>query len=99
MGGPCTGTWILFYDKSILDEKWAAAKALVVQDLLGGLAKCSTAKSNPNATSSRSGIIIMSTSDYLDREEVYRSAILHKKTEYNRTMYYKRTDRHVQEHT
>ncbi|KAK3834034.1 MAG: translation initiation factor eIF 4e-like domain-containing protein [Linnemannia gamsii] len=90
LGGPRTGKWMLFYDKSVLDEKWATVKQLVEQDMLGGLAKCSTAKENPNATSSKSGVIIVYTSDYQDQEEVYRIAvILHEKLEYNRTMYYK----------
>ncbi|KAF9186644.1 hypothetical protein BGZ51_001832 [Haplosporangium sp. Z 767] len=90
LGGPRTGKWMLFYDKPVLDEKWAAVKQLVEQDMLGGLAKCSTAKENPNATSSKSGVVIVYTSDYLDQEEVYRiAAILHEKLEYNRTMYYK----------
>src|SRR4051794_27110472 len=82
MSGPRTGKWMLFYDKSVLDEKWAVVKILVENDLLGGLAKCSTAKENPNATSSKSGVIIVYTSDYLDQEEVYRVAvILHEKLE------------------
>ncbi|KAG0202340.1 hypothetical protein BGX28_005128 [Mortierella sp. GBA30] len=89
-GSPRSGKWMLFYDKSLLDEKWAAVKGLVEQDLLGGGAKCSTAKENPNATSSKTGVIIVYTSDYLDQEEVYRVAtVLHEKLEYNRTMYYK----------
>lgn len=88
--GPRSGKWMLFYDKSILDEKWATVKSLVEQDLLGGLAKCSTAKENPNATSSKTGVIIVYTSDYLDQEEVYWVATtLYEKMEYNRTMYYK----------
>ncbi|KAI9237777.1 MAG: hypothetical protein BYD32DRAFT_290368 [Podila humilis] len=90
VGGPRTGKWVLFYDNSVLDEKWTAVKTLVEQDLLGGLAKCSTAKDNPNATSTKSGVIIVYTSDYLDQEDVYRIAvILHEKMEYNKTMYYK----------
>lgn len=89
-GGSRTGKWMLFYDKSVLNEKWAAVKTLVEQDLLGGLAKCSTAKGNPNATSTKSGVIIVYTSNYLNQEEVYRVAtILHEKMEYNGTMYYK----------
>ncbi|KAG0062734.1 hypothetical protein BGZ90_002968 [Linnemannia elongata] len=90
VGGPRTGKWMLFYDKSVLDDKWATEKHLVEQDSLGGLAKCSTAQGNPNATSSTSGVIIVYTSDYLDQEEVYRIAvILHEKLEYRGTMYYK----------
>ncbi|KAF8928579.1 translation initiation factor eIF 4e-like domain-containing protein [Dissophora ornata] len=89
-GGSRTGKWMLFYDKSVLDEKWAATKELVEQDLLGGVAKCSTAQENPNATSSKTGVIIVYTSDYLDQEEVYRVAtVLQEKLEYNKTMYYK----------
>ncbi|KAF9150319.1 hypothetical protein BG015_007890, partial [Linnemannia schmuckeri] len=85
LGGPRTGKWMLFYDKSVLDEKWAAVKRLVEQDMLGGLAKCSTAKENPNATSSKSGVVIVYTSDYMDQEEVYRIAVtLYEKLKYNK---------------
>ncbi|KAF9080199.1 hypothetical protein BGX23_002512, partial [Mortierella sp. AD031] len=85
LGGPRTGKWMLFYDKSVLDDKWAAVKGLVEQDMLGGLAKCSTAKENPNAKSSKSGVIIVYTSDYMDQEEVLRiAAILYEKMEYNK---------------
>ncbi|KAI1289094.1 hypothetical protein EDD11_009436 [Mortierella claussenii] len=87
---PRTGKWMLFYDKSVLDEKWATVKTLVEQDLLGHAAKCSTGKENPTATSAKSGVIIVYTSDCLDQEDVYRvAATLHEKMEYNRTMYYK----------
>ncbi|KAF9179242.1 hypothetical protein BGZ50_007132 [Haplosporangium sp. Z 11] len=85
-----TGKWMLFYDKSVLDEKWAAVKRLLEQELLGDSAKCSTAKENPNSTNPDLGVIIVYTNDYLDQEDVYRiAAVLHEKMEYNRTMYYK----------
>ncbi|KAF9900851.1 hypothetical protein BX616_002473, partial [Lobosporangium transversale] len=90
VSGPRTGKWMLFYDKSVLDDKWAAVKRLVEQDLLGGVAKCSTAMENPNATSSKSGVIIVYTPDYQDEEDVYRiAAILHEKLDYKKPMYYK----------
>ncbi|KAF9280281.1 hypothetical protein BGZ68_007336 [Mortierella alpina] len=89
-GGPRTGKWMLFYDKAVLDEKWAAVKELVEQDQLGGLAKCSTARETPNATSSKAGVIIVYTSDYENQEEVYDVAVkLHEALEYNKPMYYK----------
>ncbi|KAG0241196.1 hypothetical protein BGW41_006189 [Actinomortierella wolfii] len=89
-GGPRCGKWMLFYDKSVLDEKWAKVRDLVEQDQLGGLAKCSTAMPNPNATNSKSGVIIVYTSDYMDQEEVYQVAsVLHEKMQYGATMYYK----------
>ena len=84
---------MLFYGISVLDEKWAVVKTLTEQDVLGGKAKCSTAKENPNATSSKTGVIIVYTYDYLDQEDVYRvAANLHEKMEYKRTMYYKTDD-------
>ncbi|KAF9954609.1 hypothetical protein BGZ72_004453 [Mortierella alpina] len=89
-GGPKSGKWMLFYDKAVLDSKWALVKDLVEQDQLGGLAKCSTARENPNATSSKSGVIIVYTSDYEDQEEVYRVAVkLHESLDYKRPMFYK----------
>jgi len=91
--GPRTGKWMLFYDKSVIDERWTAVKTLVEHDLLGGLAKCSTARENSNATSSKTGVIIVYTSDYLDQEEVYRVAVtLHEKMDYKKTIYYKTDD-------
>ncbi|KAF9934676.1 hypothetical protein FBU30_001000 [Linnemannia zychae] len=84
------GKWMLFYDKSILDEKWAAVKQLIQEDQLGGIAKCSTAMENPNAISSKTGVIIVYTSDYQNQEEVYNVAkVLYDKMDYKRTMYYK----------
>ncbi|KAG0047429.1 hypothetical protein BGZ83_007518 [Gryganskiella cystojenkinii] len=89
-GGQRTGKWMLFYDKSVLDEKWNVVKMLVENDVLGGRAKVSTAMENPNATSSKSGVIIVYTSDYEDQEEVYRVAVaLHEAMEYRGIMYYK----------
>ncbi|KAF9967297.1 hypothetical protein BGZ70_010051 [Mortierella alpina] len=88
--GPRSGKWILFIPKAILDAKWATVKRLVEQDQLGGLAKCSTAMANPNATSSMVGVIIVYTSDFENQEEVYDVAVkLHEALEYKRTMYYK----------
>ncbi|KAF9936474.1 hypothetical protein BGZ67_002335 [Mortierella alpina] len=93
VSGLRTGKWMLFYDKSILDAKWAAVKELVEHDQLGGLAKCSTAMENPNAMSSKTGVIIIYTSDYDNQEEVYDVAVkLQLALEYNKPMYYKTDD-------
>ncbi|KAG0250951.1 hypothetical protein DFQ27_009120 [Actinomortierella ambigua] len=89
-GGQRTGKWMLFYDKSVLDEKWAMVRQMVEQDRLGGLAKCSTALGNSNATSAKTGVIIVYTPDYQNQEEVYEVAVtLHETMQYHRTMYYK----------
>ncbi|GJJ67709.1 hypothetical protein EMPS_00055 [Entomortierella parvispora] len=91
--GPRVGKWMLFYSKAALDEKWAIVKHLTEQDELGGLAKCSTAKENPNAKNSKAGVIIVYTYDYQDQEDVYRVAVnLYQKLEYGRVMYYKTDD-------
>ncbi|KAF9422767.1 hypothetical protein BGZ76_003737 [Entomortierella beljakovae] len=91
-GGDYTGKWMLFYDLTVLDEKWDHVKSLYEQGLLGenGLAKCSTARSNPNATSKKSGVIIIYTPDFRDQETVYDVAVvLHEKLSYKGIMYYK----------
>ncbi|KAF9428245.1 hypothetical protein BGZ94_003002 [Podila epigama] len=89
-GRPNPGKWMLFYDKSILDEKWAIVKQMVEQGELGIGAKCSTAKVNPNATNSKTGVIIVYTYDYQDQEDVLRVAItLHEKLQYKGKIYYK----------
>ncbi|KAG0020581.1 hypothetical protein BGZ80_003952 [Entomortierella chlamydospora] len=87
------GKWMLFYAKPVLDEKWERVKNLLEQGLLGDAAKCSTAKENPNATSSKTGVIIVYTSDYTDQDDVYRVAkVLYDELEYGKTMYYKTDD-------
>ncbi|KAF9356304.1 hypothetical protein BGX26_005452 [Mortierella sp. AD094] len=87
------GKWMLFYAKPVLDEKWERVKNLLEQGLLGDVAKCSTAKENPDATSSKAGVIIVYTPDYTDQDDVYRVAkVLHEELEYGATMYYKTDD-------
>lgn len=84
-----SGKWMLFYDKSVIDEKWLQVKSLLERGKLGNSAKCSTAVSDSTAVDSRS-VIIVYTTDYTDTEDVYRVAkILHKKLQYERPMYYK----------
>ncbi|KAG0348758.1 hypothetical protein BG004_004225 [Podila humilis] len=85
-----TGKWMLFYPKPELDAKWAIIQKLVEQDILGGLAKCSTSKENDKAKGFSTGVIIIYTPDYRDQEDVYRVAtVLHEVMAYKNTMYYK----------
>lgn len=83
------GKWMLFYNKSEIDEKWLHVKDLLEQGRLGYSAKCSTALTNPNARDDKK-VIIVYTQDCTDKKDVYRVAkILHKELKYNQTMYYK----------
>jgi hypothetical protein len=84
-----SGKWMLFYDKSVIDDKWLQVKDLLEQGKLGDSAKCSTAMPNSNASGPKK-VIIVYTADYTDTKDVYRVAkTLHKKLQYEETMYYK----------
>jgi hypothetical protein len=56
-----TGKWMLFYDKSLMNEAWALAKKLYRENKLEGITsmKCSTAYENPRASTFDEGIIIL----------------------------------------
>jgi hypothetical protein len=89
IGNNYVGKWMLFYDLSILDEKWNQVKLLLKQGKLGPSAKCSTAMPNFNANSS-SKVIIVYTSNYNDHDDVFRvSKVLYDGLQYGKTMYYK----------
>jgi len=56
-----TGKWMLFYDKSLMNEAWVLAKKLYRENKLDGVKsmKCSTAYENPRASQLDEGIIIL----------------------------------------
>ena len=56
-----TGKWMLFYDKSLINEKWILAKKLYREKKLNGVVsmKCSTQYENPRSSSFEEGIIIL----------------------------------------
>jgi len=56
-----TGKWMLFYNKSLMNEAWVLAKKLYRENKLDGVKsmKCSTACENPRASTLDEGIIIL----------------------------------------
>ncbi len=55
------GKWMLFYDKSLMNEAWVIAKRLYREDKLHGVTsmKCSTAFENSRASMLDEGVIIL----------------------------------------
>ena len=55
------GKWMLFFNKSIIDEKWNYFKKLYDSNKLNGIVgmKVSTSKENPRATDKNSHVIIL----------------------------------------
>jgi hypothetical protein len=56
-----TGKWMLFYNKSLMNEAWNIAKKLYIENKLDGIIsmKCSTAYENPRASTLEEGIIML----------------------------------------
>ena len=54
------GKWMLFYDNSIMDEKWECAKQMYNEDKLNGVLcmKCSTSRRSTRASTDTEGVII-----------------------------------------
>lgn len=69
---PNSGKWLVFVDEEDVDEVWVKIKKAVEEGKMGGEAKVSTAKPNPNATKSSKRVICVYTYDYTDEEDVRR---------------------------
>ncbi len=67
-----TGKWLLFLPKEELDAVWPKIAEATENGLLGIEAKASTAKPNPNSTSSKAGLICVYTYDADDVSDVKR---------------------------
>ena len=67
-----TGKWMLFYDKSLMNEAWVLAKKLYRENKLDGVKsmKCSTAYENPRASQLDEGIIILYCSNSSNEETI-----------------------------
>jgi hypothetical protein len=65
-----SGKWMLFYDKSLMNEAWFLAKKLYRENKLDGVKsmKCSTAYENPRAATSEKGIIIFDCNNSSNEE-------------------------------
>lgn len=67
-----SGKWLVFMDKTRIDEIWQLIKEATIDGRLGGRSKVSTAKKNPNAYDVKKGVICIYTYDCEDKEDVLR---------------------------
>ena len=67
-----TGKWMLFYDKSLMNEAWNIAKKLYRENKLDGVKsmKCSTTYENPRASTLEEGIIILYCNNSSNEETI-----------------------------
>ena len=67
-----TGKWMLFYDKSLINEAWVISKKLYRENKLDGVIsmKCSTAYENPRASTLDEGIIILYCNNSSNEETI-----------------------------
>lgn len=67
-----TGKWMLFYDKSLMNEAWVLAKKLYRENKLDGVKsmKCSTVYENPRAATLDEGIIILYCNNSSNEETI-----------------------------
>lgn len=66
------GKWLLFIPVNQIDDQWERIKAATALGQLGGSAKVSTARPNPNAASPETHVICVYTYDADDVEDVRR---------------------------
>jgi len=66
------GKWMLFYDKSLMNEAWNIATKLYRENKLDGVKsmKCSTAYENPRASTLDEGIIILYCNNSSNEETI-----------------------------
>ncbi len=67
-----SGKWLIFAPNDEIDEAWRKIKEATEKGLLGGSSKASTARPNPNATSSKNKVICVYTYDWKDESDVMR---------------------------
>ena len=66
------GKWMIFRSKEKIDKLWGKIRLSTILGFLGNRAKVSTAKSNPNASNSKSYVICVYTYDSNDKKDVKR---------------------------
>lgn len=80
-----SGKWLVFVDRSQLDEVWETIAGATREGRLGDSSKVSTAMPNPNALDPGKGVICVYTNDWEDvadvrrvREELRRLGVVRK---------------------
>lgn len=66
------GKWLVFVPRSQVDEVWTKIEQATVRGELGGDAKVSTARPNPNASKRDTHVICVHTYDIADLDDVRR---------------------------
>ena len=68
------GKWMLFYPEDDINDKWDVAKQLYRDGVFIGVVsmKCSTARPNPRASNTNSGIIIFYSDDSSNEELIMK---------------------------
>ncbi|MEM6770561.1 MAG: putative phosphothreonine lyase domain-containing protein [Bacteroidota bacterium] len=84
-----SGKWLIFEHRSKLDELWAIVRKATRAGKLGGSAKTSTAKPNPNASDPDYKVICVYTADLNNREDVNRVANALRALNVNNKLVYK----------
>ncbi len=69
---PGSGKWLIFIDRTQVDNIWARIKRATEEGKLGDGAKVSTAKTNPNSTDLSKNVICVYTYDWTDKDDVMR---------------------------
>ena len=67
-----SGKWLLFVPRDQVDEAWEKVRRALERGRLGGSAKVSTARPNPNAADSENHVICVYTYDSDDVDDVMR---------------------------
>ena len=66
------GKWLVFVPLSQVDDVWEKIRCATEEGRLGGSAKISTAKPNPNARDPKTKVICVYTYDWTDEKDVKR---------------------------
>lgn len=66
------GKWLIFIPIQQIDEIWQRIKQATEDGKLGGAAKVSTAKLNPNTKNQNTKVICVYTYDWTDKQDVKR---------------------------
>ena len=66
------GKWLIFVPVVAIDEVWARIRDATERGILGGSAKASTARPNPNAADPKARVICVYTYDCTDEKDVMR---------------------------
>lgn len=66
------GKWLIFVDRSEVDQLWRKLSVATRAGILGGIIKVSTARPNPNSPDPKRHVICVYSYDYTDTVDVFR---------------------------